>query len=34
MSNGNLSLDAQIKKFGHFPEVVCNKPDFKKEIHF
>ena len=29
MSNGNLSLDTQIKKFGHFPEVVCNKPDFK-----
>ena len=29
MSNGNLSLDTQIKKFGHFPEVVCNKPDFE-----
>ena len=29
MSNGNLSLDTQIKKFGHFPEVVSNKPDFE-----
>ena len=29
MNNRNLSLDTQIKKFGHFPEVVCNKPDFK-----
>ena len=29
MNNGSLFLDTQIKKFGHFPEVVCNKPDFK-----